>query len=71
MEYFELLHDVSILIKNLNNILFLCCMNWNQQMIGEVCCNEQIVDWMDRCRGSLFRGKSTKYQQKKQATGYC
>ena len=30
---------------------------WKSTNDWGVCCNEQIVDSMDRCRGSLFRGK--------------
>lgn len=41
---------------------------WESANDWGVCCNEQIVDWMDRCRESLFRGK--KYKISTEKTSY-
>lgn len=38
---------------------------WKSTNDWGVCCNEQIVDSMDRCRGSLFRGKKYKIATEK------
>lgn len=38
---------------------------WESANDWGVCCNEQIVDWMDKCRRSLFRGKKYKISTEK------